>query len=155
MFMKELLAEGLSPPARSGSRESSPSVETFQGSPQSQVSPPALSDSQPTVLQPMTHQIQPVGNVVNHSGVHNSHPQPVNGFYPAPAAIPQRVFGSFQPAMSSTPTTVDSLPNGFPVNAQHVAWNTSPPYVNGVLGSQPHINQPPSLFSGNGKFSFI
>ena len=155
VFMKELLVEGLNQSARSDSRESSLSVETFQGSPQSQVSPPALSDSQPAVMQPTSHPIQPVGGVRNHSVMPNSHPQLVNGFYPAPSAVPQRLFGSFQPAMSSTPTTVDNVPNGFPGNVQQAPWNSSPPYVNGVLGSQPQLNQTSIPVSGNGKFLLI
>lgn len=150
VFMKELLVEGLNQSARSDSRESSLSVETFQESPQSQVSPPALSDSQPAVMQPTSHPIQPVGGVRNHSVMPNSHPQLVNGFYPAPSAVPQRLFGSFQPAMSSTPTTVDNVPNGFPGNVQQAPWNSSPPYVNGVLGSQPQLNQTSIPVSGNG-----
>ncbi|PFX33455.1 Syntaxin-binding protein 4 [Stylophora pistillata] len=150
VFMKELLAEGLSQPARTGSRESSLSVETFQGSPQSQISPPALSDSQPAVMQPTSHPVQPVGGVMNHSVMPNSHPQLGNGFYPAPSAVPQRVFGSFQPAMSSTPTTVDSVPNRFPVNVGQAPWSSSPPYVNGVLGNQPRLNQPSVPLTGNG-----
>lgn len=140
IFMKELLAGSVSQVA-AGSRESSPSVETFQGSPHSQVSPPAISDTQPAVLQPMTHSIHAVANGVNHSTVPSSHLQPVNGFYQAPTAIPQRMFGGFQPAMSSTPATVDSVPNGFPVNTQYGPW-TSPPYVNGGVVRQPHENQP-------------
>lgn len=151
IFMKELLAGGASQPvAGTGSRESSPSVETFQGSPHSQVSPPAISDTQPAVLQPMTHSIHAVGNGVNHSAVPSSHLQPVNGFYQAPTAIPQRMFGGFQPAMSSTPTTVNSVPNGFSVNPQNGPW-TSPPYVNGAVVNQPHVNQS-SSFAANGEF---
>ncbi len=150
IFMKELLAGGVSQPAGTSSRESSPSVETFQGSPHSQVSPPVISDTQPAVLQPMTHSIQAVGNGLNHSGMPSSHSQPVNGFYQAPTAIPQRMFGGFQPAMSSTPTTVDSVPNGYPVNTQYGPWS-SPPYVNGAVVSQSHGNQP-SSFTANGKF---
>lgn len=149
IFMKELLAGGVSQ-AAADSQQSSPSVETFQGSPHSQVSPPAISDTQPAVLQPMTHSIHTVANGVNHSAVPNSHLQPVNGFYQAPTAIPQRMFGGFQPAMSSTPTTVDSVPNGFPLNSQYGPW-TSPPYVNGGVVSQPRVNQP-SSFAANGEF---
>lgn len=149
IFMKELLAGGVSQPAGTSSRESSPSVETFQGSPHSQVSPPVISDTQPAVLQPMTHSIQAVGNGLNHSSMPSSHPQPVNGFYQAPTAIPQRIFGGFQPAMSSTPTTVNSVPNGFPaVNMQHAPYSNSL-YVNGAVGSQPHNRS--SSFAGNGK----
>lgn len=150
IFMKELLAGGVSQPAGTSSRESSPSVETFQGSPHSQVSPPVISDTQPAVLQPMTHSIQAVGNGMNNSRMPSSHQQPVNGFYQAPTAIPQRMLGGFQPAMSSTPTTVDSVPNGFAVNTQYGPWG-SPPYVNGTVVSQPHVNQH-SSFVGNGKF---
>lgn len=154
IFMKELLAGGVSQLAGTESRESSPSVETFQGSPHSQISPPALSDSQPAVLQPMTH---PMQAVLNHTGMPSSHPHLVNGFsYQAPTTIPQRVFNGFQPAMSSTPTTVDSVPNGFPVNTlqQYGPWSSSPPYVSGALGSHPHVN-PPGSFVGNGKLQTI
>ena len=149
IFMKELLAGSVSQVA-SGSRESSPSVETFQGSPHSQISPPAISDTQPAVLQPMMHSIHAVANGVNHSAVPSSHLQPVNGFYQAATAIPQRMFGGFQPAMSSTPTAVDSVPNGFPVNTQYGPW-TSPPYVNGGVVRHPHVNQP-SAVAANGEF---
>ena len=149
IFMKELLAGGVSQLA-TGSRESSPSVETFQGSPHSQVSPPAISDTQPAVMQPMTHSIHAVANGVNHSSVPSSHLQPVNDFYQAPTAVPPRMFGGFQPAMSSTPTTVDSVPNGFPVNTQYGSWS-SPSYVNGAVVSPPHVNQP-SSFAANGEF---
>lgn len=150
--MQELLAGGgVSHPIGMESRENSPSVETFQGSPQSQISPPVISDTQPAVLQPMTHQIQGIGNVVTHSGVPSSQPQPVNSFYQAPTAIPQRLFnGGFQPAMSSTPTAVNGAPNGIAVNQQYAGpWN-SQPYVNGTLGNQPLANQA-SAFAGNGK----
>lgn len=148
LFMKELLAGGASQLATS-SRESSPSIETFQGSPHSQVSPPRISDTQPSVMQPMTHSIHSVGSGVNHSAVPSSQLQPVNSFYQPPTAIPQRMFGGFQPAMSSTPTTVDSAPNGFPANTQYGPWS-SPPYVNGAVVSQPHFN-PPSSFAANGE----
>ncbi|RMX46979.1 hypothetical protein pdam_00011922 [Pocillopora damicornis] len=113
VFMKELLVEGLNQSARSDSRESSLSVETFQGSPQSQVSPPALSDSQPAVMQPTSHPIQPVGGVRNHSVMPNSHPQLVNGFYPAPSAVPQRLFGA-------GPTAVIQ-PQQLPLSSLHIS----------------------------------
>ena len=154
IFMQELLAgSGASHPAGTNSCGSTPSVETFQGSPQSQISPPVISDTQPAVLQPMTHPLQGVANAMNHSGMPSSHPQPVNGFYQAPTAIPQRLLnGGFQPALSSTPTTVDSARNGFQVvNQQYAGPWTSQPYVNGGLGSQSHVNQS-SSFIGNGEF---
>ena len=152
IFMQELLAgDGMSHPAGANSRDSSPSVETFQGSPQSQISPPVLSDTQPAVLQPMTHPVQSGGNVLNHSGVVNSHPQPVNGFHQPPTAMPRRLFsGGFQPALSSTPSAVDAAPNGFVMSQQYGPWS-SQPFVNGSLGSQPLANQAIS-FAGNGKF---
>jgi len=150
IFMQELLAgDGMSHPAGANSRDSSPSVETFQGSPQSQISPPVLSDTQPAVLQPMTHPVQSGGNVLNHSGVVNSHPQPVNGFHQPPTAMPRRLFsGGFQPALSSTPSAVDAAPNGFVMSQQYGPWS-SQPFVNGSLGSQPLANQAIS-FAGNG-----
>ena len=152
--MQELLAGGgVSQPAGTDSRGSTPSVETFQGSPQSQISPPVISDTQPAVLQPMTHQIQGVGNATNHSRVPNSQPLPVNGFYQTPTAIPHRLInGGFQPALSSTPAIVDSTRNGFQVVNQQFAgpW-TSQPHVDGGLGSQSQVNQA-SSFVGNGKF---
>ena len=56
IFMQELLVGTTVSPAGSiASRGSTPSVETFPGSPESQVSPPQISDTQPAVLQPMTH----------------------------------------------------------------------------------------------------
>ena len=151
--MQELLVgNDISHSADAASLESTPSVETFQGSPQSQVSPPVISDTQPAVLQPMTHQLQGVGNVMNHSSVPNAHTQPVNGFYQGPTAMPHRIFsGVFQPAMSSTPTAVDSAPSRFQVVNKHHGLRTSQPYVNGALGSQPVANHG-SSYVGNGKF---
>lgn len=151
IFMQELLAgNDIIHSADSASRESTPSVETFQGSPQSQVSPPVISDTQPAVLQPMTHQLQGVGNIMNRSSMPNAHTQPVNGFYQGPTAIPQRTInGIFQPAMSSTPATVDSAPSRFQVVNKHHGLRTSQPYVNGALGSQPVANHG-SSYVGNG-----
>ena len=126
--MHGLLAGSTGQPADSETRESTPRVEMFQSSPQSQVSPPAISDAQPAVLQPVSHQMQRMENGVGtQAGVQSSHPQPVNGFYQAPTAIPPRLFnGGFQPALSSTPTTVDSVPNGLVLNQQHGSWNGQP-----------------------------
>lgn len=150
IFMHGLLAGSSGQPADSETRESTPSVEMFQSSPQSQVSPPAISDVQPAVLQPVLHQMQRMENGLGtQAGVQSSHPQPVNGFYQAPTAIPPRLFnGGFQPALSSTPTTVDSVPNGLVLNQQHGSWN-SQPYVNGGLGGQPLGNHA-GLFPANG-----
>ena len=152
IFMHGLLAGSTGQPADSETRESTPSVEMFQSSPQSQVSPPAISDAQPAVLQPVLHQMQRMENGLGtQAGVQSSHPQPVNGFYQAPTAIPPRLFnGGFQPALSSTPTTVDSVPNGLVLNQQHGSWN-SQPYVNGGSGGQPLGNHA-GLFPANGMF---
>ena len=150
--MHELLAGSTGQPADSETRESTPSVEMFQSSPQSQVSPPAISDAQPAVLQPVSHQMQRRENGLGtQAGVQSSHPQPVNGLYQAPTAIPPRLFnGGFQPALSSTPTTVDSVPNGLVLNQQHGSWNGQP-FVNRGLGGQPLGNHA-GLFPANGMF---
>ena len=150
--MHVLLAGSTDQPADSETRESTPSVEMFQSSPQSQVSPPAISDAQPAVLQPVSQQMQRMENGLGtQAGVQSSHPQPVNGFYQAPTAIPPRLFnGGFQPALSSTPTTVDSVPNGLVLNQQHGSWNGQP-YVNGGSGGQPLGNHA-GLFPANGMF---
>lgn len=141
IFMQELLAgNAASPEASLGSRGSTPSVETFLGSPRSQVSPPEISDTQPAVLQPMTHQISGAGNGINHVGAPNSHRQPINDFHPAPAASPRRIVnGGFQPALSSTPAMVNSTPNGFKVVNQQYAPVTSQPYVNGERAGSPFV----------------
>ena len=94
VFMQQLLA---------GGANSTPTTNfvTSQGSPQSQASPPEVSSSVPTGLQPVMNPMQ---------GIHSvpaSYPaQPISAPYPGhvASALPQRMVGGFQPAMSSTPT---------------------------------------------------
>lgn len=153
--MRELLVgTTVSPTGSIASRGSTPSVETFPGSPESQVSPPGISDTQPAVLQPMTHQMPGFGNGMNHGDLANSHTQAINGFYQAPAAVPQRTTanGVFQPAMSSTPEIVGRTQNGFQlVNHQFVPW-TSQRHMNvSPRGQSVVIDQGGSQFVANGE----
>lgn len=154
IFMQELLVGTTVSPAGSiASRGSTPSVETFPGSPESQISPPEISDTQPAVLQPMTHQMPGFGNVMNHGDLQNSHTPAINGFYQAPAAVPQgtTASGVFHPALSSTPEIVGSTLNGFQVvNHQFVPW-TSQRHMNiSPRGQSVAIDQGGSQFVANG-----